>query len=129
MKYLLDTDVVIKHLRGNTAIDISWLESGAAISIITRAELLNGAYKSKKTENNIILIENLLEDLQIKTINLNADIIHTYSELRAKLEKKGQKLDEFDLLIAATALSQKLKLLTYNHKHFERIPNLKLAKL
>jgi len=129
MKYLLDTNVVIKHLRGQELINISWLENGTAISIITRAELLSGAYKSQKTEQNIILIANLLEDLHIETINLDADIIHTYSSLRAKLEAKGKRLDHFDLLIAATALTQELKLLTYNHKHFASIPKLKLVKL
>jgi len=129
MKYLLDTDIIIKHLRGKKTIDVSWLEKGTGISIITRAELLCGAYKSKKTEDNITSIANFLEDLHIKTINLDADIIHIYSSLRAKLETKGERLDHFDLLIAATALSQELKLLTYNHKHFARIPKLKLSKL
>jgi len=129
MKYLLDTNVIIKHLRGKEEIDISWLEKGTAISIITRAELLTGAYKSKKSEQNLILIANTLENLHIETINLDSDIIHIYSSLRAKLETKGNKLDDFDLLIAATALNQELKLLTYNHKHFVRIPKLKLGKL
>lgn len=126
MKYLLDTNIIIDHLKGKGKIDILWLEKGACISIITYAELLNGAYKSIKTNQNIFLIDITIDSMIKKIINLDSDIIHSYSSIRAKLEKKGQRLDEFDLLIAATAIDQELILVTNNRKHFNRIPNLQL---
>jgi tRNA(fMet)-specific endonuclease VapC len=129
MEYLLDTNIIIDHLKGKEKIDISWLKKGACISIITYAELLNGAYKSNRTTHNIKLIEHIIKGLTIKIINLNQNLIHTYSSIRTKLEKKGKRLDEFDLLIAASAIEQKLILITSNHKHFERIPKLKLEKI
>ena len=128
MKYLLDTNIIINHIRGKEKIKLSWLKEGAVISIITYAELLNGAYKSKKTNDNILLIDLTLNVIAKQVMDLNSDIIHTYSSIRAKLEKKGQRLDEFDLLIAATAIDQQLVLITKNHKHFARIPELELLK-
>lgn len=52
-------------------------------------------------------------------------IVLDYVQIKAKLEDEGKRLDEFDLLIAATAKISNLKLLTQNKKHFQRIPGLK----
>jgi predicted nucleic acid-binding protein len=35
-------------------------------------------------------------------------------------------IEDFDLVIAATALHYDLTLLTFNRRHFERIPDLRL---
>jgi len=39
MRYLLDTSVIVNHLRGKKPIKIDFLENGSAVSIITQAEL------------------------------------------------------------------------------------------
>jgi len=128
VKYLLDTNILVNHLRGKQPINISLLKKGVSISIISQAELLYGAYKSNKTQFNLRSIHNMLDDLNIKIINLNKNIISAYGKLKANLEQKGKKMDEFDLLIASTALSYNLKLATKNKKHFQRIPNLSFIK-
>jgi predicted nucleic acid-binding protein len=46
--------------------------------------------------------------------------------LKADLEKAGTALDDFDLILAACALSHDLILVTNNVKHFRRIQGLKL---
>lgn len=124
MKYLLDTNVIVDHLRGKKPIEASLVKKGSLVSIITQAELYYGAYKSKKPQENLRKIRQMLEDLAIDTVNLSKDIIDVYGQIKAKLEAKGQKLDEFDLLIAATALSSDLTLVTRNTSHFRRIPHL-----
>lgn len=124
MKYLLDTNVIVDHLRGKKPIEASLVKKGSLMSIITQAELYYGAYKSKKPQENLRKIRQMLEDLAIDTVNLSKDIIDVYGQIKAKLEAKGQKLDEFDLLIAATALSSDLTLVTRNTSHFRRIPHL-----
>ncbi|VVA44581.1 Ribonuclease VapC10 (fragment) [Candidatus Roizmanbacteria bacterium] len=43
MKYLVDTDVLIDHLRGKKKLDPTLLKDGVGISIITYGELLYGA--------------------------------------------------------------------------------------
>jgi len=126
MKYLLDTNIIINHLRGKKKIDASFFKKGSAISIITKAELFYGAYKSSRPKNNLQSIKNMINDLSIRVVNLNEEIINIYGKTKAKLEKAGSKLDEFDLLIASTALGLNLQLATENKKHFKRISGLKL---
>ncbi|MBP5377247.1 MAG: PIN domain-containing protein [Bacteroidaceae bacterium] len=49
-----------------------------------------------------------------------------YGEIRHSLEHTGLRIDQFDLLIGATAIHHNLILVTSNTKHFDRINELKL---
>lgn len=113
MKYLLDAAIA---------------KNGIRISIITLAELYYGAYKSQKREAALLVIETFLEVLSVEAVQLNKQILLMYGELKATLEAKGSKLDEFELLIGATAKHNNLILVTGNKKHFKRIPELKLYR-
>lgn len=126
MKYLLDTSVIVDHLRGKREIQVSFIKKGSAVSVITQAELYYGAYKSKKPQHNLREIKQMLGDLGINIIPLDEGVLLIYGQTKTKLETKGSRLDEFDLLIASTALSLDLTLVTKNRKHFQRIPQLKL---
>lgn len=121
MKYLADTSVIVNHLRGKEKIDEELLKEGVAISIITLSELYYGAYRSKDPKKTKEIVNNFLSDLSIETINLDDEIIDEYAKIKVSLEGLGQKLDDFDLLIAATAKKYSLQLLTDNKKHFQRI--------
>lgn len=127
MKHLLDSDVIINHIRGIKEIDQKIISENIAISVISYGELLYGANKSKYREKNLNQIQTFLNKLNIQLLNINKEIIQTFAELKALLELKGQKLDNFDILIGATALIHSLTLITTNIKHFQRIPDLKLA--
>ena len=61
-----------------------------------------------------------------RLLGLDDPIMERFAETRAFLRKRGQGLADFDLLIAATALRHDLTLLTFNLRHFERVPDLKL---
>lgn len=127
MKYLLDTSVVVNFFRGKKLISETVLKSGAAISIITQAELFYGAIKSASSPRNLEIIKGFLRDLEIKVINLDEQIIFSFARQKAALEKQGRRLDDFDLLIAATAIKNNLILVTGNTRHFGRIRGLRLA--
>lgn len=126
MKYLLDTNIIINHLRGQQSIKIEWIKEGCGLSIISLVELYYGAYKSSKTKKNLKKIKEMLVDLEIEIINLDKKSAIKYGKIKAQLEKEGQKLDDFDLLIAASAISSNLILVTKNKSHFQRIPQLKI---
>lgn len=126
MKYLFDTDVIIDHLRGRKMLENSWLESSCGISVITYGELIYGVHKSNNPDKNLEKIKEMLSDLRIQVVDLNIEIVSYYGKLKAGLEAGGKKLDEFDLLIAATAIENKLTLITRNIAHFKRVPNLLL---
>ena len=127
MKYLLDTDVIVNQLRGKTRIKEDIIENGIAISIITFGELLYGAEKSINKESSLAIINGLISDLEIDILGLNQDIMRIYAKTKASLETAGKRLDEFDLLIGATASFHSLSVATLNLRHFKRIPGLRIA--
>ena len=49
-----------------------------------------------------------------------------YAEIRLQLEKAGQPIGERDLLIAATARSRRLTVVTHNVREFSRVSGLKV---
>jgi predicted nucleic acid-binding protein len=49
-----------------------------------------------------------------------------FAEIRSFLRRRGELIADFDLLIGATALYYDLTVLTYNKRHFKRIPDLKI---
>ncbi len=127
MKYLADTDVLINHIRGREYLDHKIIEDGLGMSIISLAELLHGVYRSNNPRKAQEKVDALFT-LGVKVDNLNNQIVDEYAKFKVSLEKAGQKLDEFDLLIGVTALVNNLILVTRNIKHFKRIKGLKLAK-
>ena len=125
--YLLDTDTVIYCLKGNASV-IGQLQQHIndplAISVISLMELFYGAYKSQNVEANLAKVKAL--ELSLEIIPNHQDTAEIFAHLKAKLESEGTRLDDFDLIIAACALTQNLTLVTNNTKHFGRIPGLKM---
>jgi tRNA(fMet)-specific endonuclease VapC len=52
--------------------------------------------------------------------------LDVYAKEKARLRKKGIPLDEFDLLIGATAIANKLTLVTTNVSDFERLEGIEI---
>lgn len=88
-------------------------------------ELYYGAYKSQKISANLAKIK-ILEQ-SIETIPVGLESTEIFGLLKAQLEVSGNRLDDFDLIIASCAMAHNLTLVTNNTKHFERIDGLKLA--
>jgi predicted nucleic acid-binding protein len=126
--YLLDTDIVIYSLKGHAAVKKNLerhLHAPLKISIVTLMELYYGAYKSQKVASNLGKVKHLEAALEV--IPLGIETAEVFAMLKAALEKPGTPLDDFDLILAACALSHDLTLVTNNVKHFKRIEGLKLA--
>lgn len=126
VKYLLDTNIIIDHLRGRNLIGDKIIEKGCAISVITLAELLYGAHKSDDPQQSLFATYDLLESFGFHIEVISEAAAQEFAEMKAVLEKAGQRLEDFDLLIAATAKVSGLILVTKNTKHFERVEGLKL---
>lgn len=123
MTYLLDTNVIITQIRTNTPFTFEE-DAQLAISVVTYSELLYGAQrKSRAAEEQL---HKLLASLDVSFLPVTKENARIFCQIKIQLEKAGLKLEDFDLLIAATALEQDLTLVTANKKHFARIPNLKL---
>lgn len=75
-----------------------------------------------QTVHNHYLINELTKVIQVIPIT---DAIDTFAKEKISLEKKGTPMhDNFDLLIAATALTFNYILVTNNTKHFSHFSDL-----
>ena len=52
--------------------------------------------------------------------------MEVFADIKAKIFDKDIRIEDMDLLIAATAIYNELTLVTNNTKHFENVPNLKI---
>ena len=125
MKYLLDTNVLVELLKGNRTVRQNVASVGldnCNISEITFAEMLYGAYKGG-FERHSHEISFLKDNLMILPISQG---LNAFAKLKSDLEMAGNRIDNFDLLKAATAITSNLVLVSHNVKHFERIQGLKV---
>lgn len=126
MTYLLDTNIVIFFFKGRQSVLNKLDEVGIEncfISEITLAELKYGAAFSQNPSRHSEQIEELLQYITVIPITNCIDLFATE---KARLRKTGQLIDDFDLLIGATAIANDMTLVTNNLKHFERISDIEI---
>lgn len=127
MAYLLDTDWAIEAISGNIDLlnQLQMLAGGQiSISWVTTAELYDGAYRSNNPSAQLVRIKQFTHRYPV--LYPNDNIAMEFAALRVHLRRRGNLIGDFDLVIAATALHYDLTLLTFNRRHFERIPDLRL---
>jgi tRNA(fMet)-specific endonuclease VapC len=123
--YLLDTDVLIAFLRGKNPELKAKVEEFITqdiplyMSMISLGELYLGAFKSENPPKNLFLVNSLKD--QIDLVDLTEDTVMLYGEIEAVLEKAGQVVGDFDVLIASTAITHAMTLVSGNDRHFQRI--------
>jgi tRNA(fMet)-specific endonuclease VapC len=125
---ILDTNIVSQIVRRNVSVLEKYnaaIDQGEilGISAITYYELRRGAFAPTFVRLKSAL-EILLDDLELVMPDF-----HTYqvaSEIWWDLKQSGTKLEDNDILIAATAMSFDEMLISDNTKHFDRITGLKL---
>jgi tRNA(fMet)-specific endonuclease VapC len=125
--YLIDSNIIIYSLKRDEKVQANFLKNENTpnfISIITYGELLYGAKKSERVEKNLAEVYRIKSLFPI--IEIDLPIIEVFSDLKAKYRKTGIVIDDFDLLIASTALTRDQTLVTHNTKHFEKIRELKM---
>jgi tRNA(fMet)-specific endonuclease VapC len=125
-QYLLDTNICIYYIKGLHDLKSKFEKVGPEncfMSEITLAELKFGVAKSQVKKKNQKALENFLSGIQILPIFPALDI---YAAEKAHLQKSGKIIDDFDLLIAATAVSFDLTMVTNNTSHFNRLADIKL---
>lgn len=120
-KFLLDTCTCISIFRDEGRVRDNLKKAGIKncyISEITIAELYFGVAKAADKSRKMDDIKNIQE--MFKTIPVYPSL-KEYGEIRLSLERTGQRIDQFDLLIGATAIHHNMIVVTSNIKHFERI--------
>jgi tRNA(fMet)-specific endonuclease VapC len=127
MAYLLDSDWVIHALAGRSRA-LSVLERLSSrhigVSVITLAEVYQQAFESTNPDAYLATYRGFIRPFQV--IPVTEPIAVRFAEIRALLTRRGELISDFDMLIAATALHYRLTVLTFNLRHFSRIPDLAL---
>ncbi len=126
MKYLLDTNICIYYMKGLFGLDEKFKKAGynnCCISEITLAELKFGVGNSEHKEKNRLVLDTFISGIRIFPIINSLDV---YAKEKARLRREGNIVDDFDLLIGATAITNNLILVTNNFQHFNRMRNIKI---
>lgn len=126
LRYLLDTNLCIRVLRDRPAAlreRFNTEADGLCISTIVLTELLHGAAKSARPEHNRREVERFAARLDV--LPFDADAAGHAADIRANLERRGQMIGGYDLLIAGHARSRGLIVVTGNLGEFNRVEGLR----
>lgn len=124
MKYLLDTDTVSFALRGHGQVGARIKEhrpSELCLSAITLAELRYGADRkgSRKLHG---LIDAFAAAVEVAPFDEAAAA--EFGRIASLIAERGTPIGDFDVLIAAHAVTLRRTLVTNNTRHFSRVPGL-----
>ena len=126
LRYLLDTNFCIHVLRdrpANLRDRFNTQTDSLCISTIVLTELLYGAAKSARPEANRSEVERFAERLEV--LPFDPDAAGHSADIRARLDKRGQVIGGYDLLIAGHARSRGLVVVTENLREFRRVEGLR----
>lgn len=125
-KYLLDSNICIHLLRGNTSVRnaisrVGW--DSCCISELTIVELYYGAECSSQREKNVAEVEALINDLNVIPLSSH---IREFCAQKAAMRRRGTMIEDFDLFIGTAAKVAGCVLVTENVRHMEHIDGLEI---
>ena len=123
---LLDTNVCIGFLHGDRRVLSRHAQATELMSIpgMVLGELYYGIEKSQNRAENLLQTERFLGTIPV--VHADDAVMKKFGDLKAALEKSGNRVDDADIIIAATAIRNDATLATGNVKHFSRFEGLKL---
>ncbi len=129
MKFLLDTNTCIAHLRSPANSTVSRRLAGAgydsvALCAVVKAELLYGALHSLNVEENQRKLEQFFK--AFPSLPFDDAAAMQYGSVRSQLAANGTPIGPNDLMIASIALANRLVLVTHNTTEFKRVPGLQI---
>jgi tRNA(fMet)-specific endonuclease VapC len=128
LSFLLDTCVVSEFVaKAPNQNVMRWLNRQAEerlfLSVITIGELHRGIERlptSRRREHlGQWLADDMLERFRGRVLSIDPSVMLRWGALRAQLDQLGRPLSPMDSLIAATALSHGLQLVTRNARDYE----------
>jgi tRNA(fMet)-specific endonuclease VapC len=128
VKYVLDTNAASALMRGDPrAVDHLARVSRDVVGIPqpVLAEIAYGIERlprSRRRENLRRRLELLRSE--IKRCEWSDAVSERFGEIKAALERKGQRIEDFDVAIAAHAVASDAVLVTANADHMRRVPGL-----
>ena len=119
---LVDSDVLIEHLRGKTAardwlVDVRQSSGPLAISVVSLTEIAGGMRAPERRE-----VMRLLGSMQ--RFEVTEQVAWRAATLMQEHHRSHSGIGLGDYLIAATALTEGLELATLNVRHYPMFPEL-----
>jgi tRNA(fMet)-specific endonuclease VapC len=134
---ILDSSIIVAaERRGHTVREILEQVKAAqgeieiGLSVVTIAELVHGAYRTKTQEQQqrrLEFIERLSSDVPVHPVTLS--IARLAGRIEGQQEGLGIQFAFEDLLIGATAMHLGYEVATLNLRDFQRIPGLSVIQL
>jgi len=122
MKFLLDTNVCIRLMRGDEVVRENLRQAtpdDCAVSMITVFELFAGVERCADPEKESIKVKRLLSAFHLLPFDWDSAL--RSATIRWQLEKSGQPIGPYDLQLAGQALALELTLITHNTREFSRV--------
>jgi len=121
---LIDTDVLIWYMRGNAKAlnEIEKLKN-FNISVITYMELVQGM----RNKNELTTLRKALKNWHCKVIYINEEI-SAKAMFYVEQHYLSHSMQIADALIAATAYTNGIKLITGNDKHYKIVKEITIKK-
>ena len=129
MNYLLDTNVCIALINGTSPrIRHRYTQATASqilphVSSVVAHELWYGVAKSERVAQNANRLVAFLSNA-VDMLDYTEQDAQAAGEIRFELESKGQRIGEYDTLIAGQAFARNMILVTANTREFERVKGL-----
>ena len=130
MRYLLDTNWAIDAIRGGRRAvpvfeRIEQIGSeDVGLSVISLAELSVGHYRSRDGARSRAVTLGFIADFGL--LPVDEETCEIFGRIKAQLQLAGNTIEDFDTMIAATAIQHDLTLLSNNRNHFNRVEGLTL---
>ena len=130
MKYILDTNVVAALMKGEPTV-VSRLRATAKTDVAlpqpVAAEVAFGLARLPRSKRRDHL-ERAWQALaaEIPRLSWTDDVSEAFGRIKSTLERSGRPIDDFDIAIAAHAVTEGASLVTFNTRHMERVPALSL---
>lgn len=127
-RILIDTDWIIDVLHDQD-VAARTLEAlaprGIAVSLISYGELYQGSYYARNQDEALAGLRAFLDGKDL--LPPTTSIMERFGIVRGLLTRQlRQQIGDMDLIIAATALTHDLTLVTRNVRDFQHIPDLKI---
>ena len=125
---ILDTNICVRFLRGEESVVRRLLDADEnddlRIPAMVEGELFYGVEKSERRDENREKVKALLAFLPV--CHADDETMEKFGELKAKAEAAGSRIDDADVIIAATAMRHGALLVTGNTRHFSRFDGLEI---
>lgn len=130
MTHVLDTNAVSALMKGVPAVvdRLAATDPGdVGIPQPVIAEIAYGIERLPRSKRRRALQERFeLVCSELQRVEWTDAVSHAYGRIKAALERRGTRIEDFDVAIAAHALASDAILVTSNVDHMARVPGLRV---